>query len=349
MQLGFFDIDDKYKKLSQLRDPLEEIARTVDFSMFEDIYHIAYPKREKPTEKNPKNAGRKPIESSIIIKSIFIKKLFNLSNEQAEFQITDRHSFQRFIGIDANASAPDFTTIWKRENRLSELGLIDRMFDRFDNFLAEQGFQAKGGAIIDATIVEVPKQRNTRDENKQIKSGKTPKSFKGNPHKLAQKDIDARWTKKNSVNYYGYKDHIIIDDEYKLIRSYDITSANVHDSQPAVELIKHSNINRFWADSAYQSPDINEVLDAKSAVRHICEKGYKNKPLTKTQIASNHLKSKIRCRVEHVFGFMENSMSSIFIRTIGIKRANYQIGLMNLVYNICRFVQLSRIHTCTAG
>lgn len=349
MQIGFFDISDKYKKLSKLGDPLVEIAKIVDFSIFEDIYHIAYPKRDKPTKKNPRNAGRKPIKPSIIIKIIFLKKLFNLSNEQAEFQITDRHSFQRFVGINANASAPDFTTIWKHENTLSELGLIDRMFERFDAFLAQQGFQAKGGAIIDATIVEVPKQRNTRDENQQIKSGKTPKAFKKNPHQLSQKDMDARWTKKNFINYYGYKDHILIDDKYKLIRFYDVTTANIHDNRPAVDLIKKSEINCLWADSAYQSPDITKVLKDDSIAGYICEKGYKNKPLTKKQIADNHIKSKIRCRVEHVFGFMENSMSSIFIRTIGITRARYQIGLMNLVYNICRFVQLSRIRRCTAG
>ncbi len=115
----------------------------VDFSMFEDIYHIAYPKRDKPTKKNPRNAGQKPIRPIIIIKTVFLKKLFNLSNEQAEFQITDRHSFQRFIGINANASAPDFTTIWKHENKLSELGLVDRLFERFDTFLAQQGFRPR--------------------------------------------------------------------------------------------------------------------------------------------------------------------------------------------------------------
>lgn len=349
MHLGFFDIDDKYRKLSQLGDPLEEIARIVDFSIFEDIYHVAFPKRDKPTDKNPKNAGRKPIKPSIIIKSIFLKKLFNLSNEQAEFQITDRHSFQRFIGIEANESAPDFTTIWKYEDKLASLGLVDQMFERFDIFLADQGFQAKGGAIIDATIVEVPKQRNNRDENKQIKSGKVPDEFKENPHKLAQKDVDARWTKKNNVSHYGYKDHVIIDDKYKLIRSYDVTPANIHDSQPAADLIKDKQIERLWGDSAYQTPDIATTLENEFIANQITEKGYKNKPLTEAQIAENHIKSKVRCRVEHVFGFMENSMASIFIRTIGIKRAKYQIGMMNLVYNICRFVQLSRTRKCAMG
>jgi len=346
MQLGFFDIADKYEKLSRLGDPLEEINSLIDFSMFEEIYQQAFPVQDGPTKTNPKNAGRIPIKPSVIIKCIFLKKLFNLSNAQTEYQITDRHSFQRFIGLNPNDMAPDFTTIWKRENRLAELGLVEKMFERFESFLSERGFMATDGSIIDATIVEVPKQRNTRDENKQIKAGETPESFKENPHKRAQKDVDARWTKKNHVNYYGYKDHILIDNKYKLIRDYEVTTANVHDSQPAENLIKQAETASIWADSAYQTPEIKAVLKNESIADHINEKGYKNRPLTETQTKNNRQKSKIRSRVEHVFGFMENSMSSIFIRTIGKKRATYQIGLMNLVYNICRFIQLSRIRSC---
>lgn len=346
MQLGFFDIKDKYQKLSQLGDPLEEINRLIDFSMFEEIYQIAFPKSKGPTKKNPKNAGRKPIKPAIIIKCIFLKKLFNLSNEQTEFQITDRNSFQRFLGINPNDPSPDYTTIWKREDRLSQLGLIDQMFETFETFLAEQGFMATGGSIVDATIVEVPKQRNNREENKQIKSGKTPKSFKKNPNKLAQKDLDARWTKKNNENFYGYKDHILIDNKYKLIRCYEVTTANVHDSQPAGDLILKAKSKDLWADSAYKTPEIKSILESESIADHINEKGYRNRPLTETQIADNRQKSKIRSRVEHVFGFMENSMSSIFIRTIGNQRAKFQIGLMNLVYNMCRYIQLRRIKGC---
>jgi len=340
MQLGFFDINDKYEKLTKLGDPLVQIDRLIDFTIFEEIFFKAFPKRDKPTKKNPKNAGRKPIAPSIIIKTIFLKRLFSLSNEQAEYQITDRHSFQRFIGIDANKSAPDFTTIWTYENQLSQLGYIDLMFERFDRFLIEQGYIAHQGAIIDATIVEVPKQRNSREENKQIKSGTIPKNFKKNRHKRAQKDVDARWTKKRNVSYYGYKNHILIDSKFKLIRSFNVTSANVHDSVPAPDLLPGNIINELYGDSAYQSDDIRLLLKPLCINDQISEKGNKNKKLTETQIVSNHQKSKIRCRVEHVFGFMQNTMKSKFIRTIGLTRARFQIGMTNLVYNICRYVQL---------
>lgn len=343
MQFGFFDIDDKYTKLTELGDPLVQIDKLIDFTMFEEIFFKAFPKSDKPSKKNPKNAGRKPIAPSIIIKAIFLKRLFSLSNEQAEFQITDRHSFQRFIGVDANKKAPDFTTIWRYENKLSQLGFIKLMFERFDRFLNEQGYIANQGAIVDATIVQVPKQRNTRDENKQIKSGVTPKSFKKNLHRKAQKDLDARWTKKNNISYYGYKNHVLIDDKFKLIRSFDVTSANVHDSTPANDILAGSIAAELYGDSAYQSPKISRLLKHLCINDLISEKPYRYKKLTKSQIELNHQKSKTRCRVEHVFGFMQNTMKAKFIKTIGIKRARFQIGLTNLVYNICRYAQLQRI------
>ena len=342
MQFGFFDIDDKYERLTELGDPLVQINKLIDFTMFEEIFFKAFPKKDKPSKSNPKNARRKPIKPSIIIKTIFLKRLFSLSNEQAEYQITDRHSFQRFVGINANKKAPDFTTIWGYENKLSQLGYIDLMFERFDRFLSEQGFIAKEGAIIDATIVQVPKQRNTREENKLIKSGKTPKTFKKNPHKSAQKDIDARWTKKNDISYYGYKNHVLIDEKFKLIRSFDVTSANVHDSTPANGLLAGTMADELYGDSAYQSPKISGLLKHLCINDFISEKSYQNRKLTKSQIESNHRKSKTRCRVEHVFGFMQNTMKSKFIRTIGQPRARFQIGMTNLVYNICRYVQLQK-------
>ena len=342
MQLGFFDIDDKYEKLTKLGDPLVKINELIDFAMFEDIYYKAFPINNKPTEKNPKNAGRKPFPASIIIRTIFLKRLYGLSNEQTEYQITDRHSFQRFVGIDANKNAPDFTTIWKREDTLSKLGYVELMFKRFDQFLNEQGYMANGGAIVDASIVEVPKQRNTRDENKQIKKGKIPKAFKKNRHKRSQKDLDARWTKKDGVNYYGYKNHVRIDSRQKLIRSYHVTSANVHDSVPARDLLHGAVADELYGDGAYPSPDLRELMDALCIQDQLSEKGCKNKKLTPSQVKSNHQKSKTRCRVEHVFGFMKNTMSSLFIRTIGITRARCQIGLTNLVYNICRYTQLQK-------
>ncbi|MGB0880376.1 MAG: transposase [Polaribacter sp.] len=82
-------------------------------------------------------------------------------------------------------------------------------------------------------------------------------------------------------------------------------------------------------------------------VNKINEKGYKNNPLTEQQIASNKEKSKTRARVEHVFGFMENSMNKLYVRSIGMKRATGFVGLVNLVYNLFRYEQVARLDGIT--
>lgn len=97
------------------------------------------------------------------------------------------------------------------------------------------GFTARKGQIVDAAIVPVPKQRNSRDENARIKAGETPEDW--NDVKRRQKDVDARWTKKHGKNHYGYKNHISIDNKNKVIRNYAVTSAAVHDSQVFEELL----------------------------------------------------------------------------------------------------------------
>lgn len=343
MQFGFFDVEDKYKKLTKLGDPLAKIDAIFDFSIFKIDLEKTRDEVERQDLSNPKGAGRKPLAPVRMLKIVFLKKLFNLSHAQTEFQITDRHSFQRFIGLDPNKDAPDYTSVWRFEERLSANGLLQSIFERFDKFLTSKGFEAQEGSILDATIVEIPRQRNSREENQQIKKGLIPDSFQKKQRILSQKDTDARWTKKNSQNFYGYKNHILIDSKYKLIRHYQVTSANVHDSQAAPDLFSKAIANKpGYGDSAYLSNEIRAAMDLKGIEDQINEKGVKNKPLTEEQIKANRKKSKIRSRVEHVFGFMVNSMNGKTIRTIGMKRAKMQIGLSNWVYNICRYSQVSK-------
>ena len=169
----------------------------------------------------------------------------------------------------------------------------------------------------------MPIQRNTREENKEIKEGKTPESFTKNKNKLAQKDTDARWTKKNNVSYFGYKNHVKAETKRKFITDYIVTDAAPHDSQLACELLTDEDKGQdFYADSAYQTPEIKAKLTALEMRERIIEKGHKNNPLKEGQKQNNKKKSKTRCRVEHIFGFMTNSMNDgTFIRNIGKARA----------------------------
>ena len=224
------------------------------------------------------------------------------------------------------------------------------LFDLFDKELRNKRLILNKGFIIDASFVEVPIQRNTREENAVIKEGKCPEEWTRdeNANKLAQKDLDARWTQKNDENYYGYKDHVKVDAGSKLITDYTVTDASVHDSQELNPLLsKDDKGKELYADSAYSGEPIAKELESKGIDNHINEKGYRNKPLTKEQIKNNRKKSKVRSRIEHVFGFIENSLNGSTLRSIGKRRAAFGIGIMNLIYNMFRAEQISRLSLST--
>jgi IS5 family transposase len=250
----------------------------------------------------------------------------------------------RFLGLTVSDDVPDSKTVWHFRERLVDLGLIKLLFNLFIGELEKLGLILNEGKIVDASFIEIPKQRNNREENKQIKAGEVPESFMDNPAKLAQKDVDARWTKKNNVSYYGYKNHVKVDGKSKLITGFKVTDASVHDSQEIVNLIDEKDKGQpLYADSAYTGEDLHKELEGKEVVLAIHEKGVKNKPLTEPQKASNKEKSTVRVRVEHVFGFVENSMNGSTLEYIGLKRTEAAIGMMNLVYNMFRKIQLQAI------
>src|ERR1019366_3362155 len=335
--IGLFDEDFRLEKLTKLGDPLERLARGVDFELFRTFL-------EDNLHNEPKNdGGRKPYDYVLMFKILILQRYYNLSDDQAEFQICDRLSFMRFLKLTIADDVPDSKTIWNFRERLVDLDIVDKLFDLFKTKLEALGLIIHEGKIVDASFVEVPRQRNSREENKQIKDGEVPKEWGGSENKLEQKDIDARWTKKNGVSFYGYKNHVKCDEKSKLITSYTVTDASVHDSQPTKGLLnKEDEGQPFYADSAYTGEDFqHELLEEKKVILQIIEKGYRNKPLTDEQKAANKEKSKVRVRVEHIFGFVENSMNGSFIKTIGIKRAKATIGLMNLTYNMFRKVQLA--------
>ena len=169
------------------------------------------------------------------------------------------------------------------------------------------------------------------------------------PAKNAQKDKDARWTKKNDESFYGYKNHVGVDKAYKLIRKWDATDAAVHDSQKLDAVLDLSNTGKeVWADSAYRSVQSEACLKEKDLQSRIHRHAGRNRPLSERHKPANTTRSKVRARVEHVFGHQQSSMGGKIVRTIGIARARFKIGMMNLGYNIRRLVQLGRVAAAPA-
>jgi IS5 family transposase len=334
---GFFDQDIRLSKLSKLGDPLEKLNSGVDFDIFRDLL-------EGRMSITPKGKGGRPgYDYVLMFKICILQQYYGLSDDQAEYQINDRMSFMRFLDLTISDDIPDSKTIWNFTEKMKDLDLVKELFGLFSKELNRLGLIVNKGKIIDASFVESPRQRNNRDENRHIKqTGTSPKQWDDKPTKKRQKDVDARWTKKNFQNYYGYKNHAKIDSKSKLIDHYVVTDASVHDSQTVEDLLDEQDKGQeLYADSAYVGQE--KILKKYEVVNKIHEKGYKNKPLTEEEKKSNTEKSKTRVRVEHIFGFMENSMGSMFFRKIGIKRANTTIGLMNLTYNMFRKIQLEKI------
>ena len=340
-QLGFFDVANRYAGLDAKNDPLLKIDSVVPWEDFRPHLEAVW---RKLANERKSSVGRRPWDAVVMFKAIVLCALYNLSDDQVEYQIRDRLSFTRFLGLGLEDKVPDAKTVWLYREQLAQAGMIATVFDTFDAYLKDRGYLAMGGQIIDASIVSIPTQHNTRAENATIKVGETPQGWTDKPAKFRQKDTDARWTKKHGKSHYGYKNHINVDRRHKLVRRYHVTDASVHDSQALEAVLDGDNTaSRVWADSAYRSAGIETMLKKKALTSRIHYKGQRNKPLIKRQEQGNKTRSKIRVRVEHIFGAQNNDMGGTLVRSIGLVRAKARIGLKNLTYNMRRLVQLERL------
>jgi transposase, IS5 family len=344
-QMGFFDLSRRYEGLDAKNDPLAALERLVPWEAFRPKLEAAlagYGLRRAAAERKSA-AGRKPWDAVVVFKALVVQALYNLSDEQTEYQLRDRLSFMRFLGLGLEDRVPDATTLWLYREALAKAGMVERLFDEFDAYLRGQGYLAMGGQIIDASIVTAPKQRNSREENEAIKRGETPAGVAAKPAKGRQKDTDARWTKKHGRSYYGYKNHVSIDRRHKLVRRYAVTDAARHDSQELEALLDPDNTaSDVWADSAYRSAEIEAKLAERGRKSHIHRRAARNRPLTAREQQGNTTRSRVRARVEHVFGDQAHAMGGKLVRTIGLVRAKAKIGMQNLAYNMRRFAYLER-------
>ncbi len=335
---GLFDYEYQLQEINKHQPPLQKLDKVIDWEIFrtpiEEALHVE--------PKAP--GGRPPFDKLMMFKIVILQRYYNLSDEQTEFQIKDRLSFMQFLGLQIGDTIPDQKTIWHFKEQLKKKKLSKRLFELFTTQLIEGGVVAREGSIVDASFVNVPRQRNTKNENQIIKEGDVPQSFQDNPAKLSQKDTDARWMTKNAERHFGYKNHVNADAATKLITKFTTSSASLHDSQKIEELINRDD-KRLYADSAYRSEKIESYLWLKNCKSFVHEKAYRSRPLNYAQERANSIKSKIRVRVEHVFGQMTNSMNKgLDLKVIGKERIESTIGFLNLTYNLFRYEQLVRLH-----
>ena len=338
-RVGLFDDADITQQLSAIGNPLEMISKVIDFEIFRGNLE------SKLLNSNKKsNAGAKPYDVVMMLKILILQRYYGLGDTQIEYQILDRLSFKKFLGLSSGDKVPDEKTVWAFRENATRSGVIEELFEQFNQLLVSKELIINEGKMVDASFTVAPRQRNTREENQIIKEGKGDELWNEKPNKKKHKDIDARWTKKNGVTFYGYKNHVKVDSKSKFIDTYLVTDASVHDSQPLDDLLElKDDAQDLYADSAYTGADQDKVIAKYKLNNQVHQKGYRNKPLSEQEKQSNKEKSKIRARVEHVFGFMEQSMKGLIVRSVGKIRANGIIGLINITYNLFRYEQVVRL------
>jgi IS5 family transposase len=349
-QRGFWDVEERLKELSAEGDPLEKLGATVDFELFRPVLTKAV------SGSHPSKGGRPGFDPVLKFKMLVLQALHGLSLQQTDYLVRDRLSWMRFCGLGPGDVVPDANTLWDFREALIAAKALDKLFDRLDRAIQDAGYLPMGGQIIDATLVAAPRQRNTDGEKSAIKGGEIPEAWKGKPAKLRQKDRDARWTVKFSkakpkddgepqidiaIPVFGYKSHVSIDRRHGVIRRGKTTDAAAHDGARLREgLIDPANTaSDVWADTAYRSATNESFLDKAGKVSRIHHKKPRGKPMPQAVARANAKKSKIRARVEHVFAEQKDRMN-LFIRTIGIARAEAAITLANMAYNMKRWCWL---------
>jgi len=289
-----------------------------------------------------------------MLKVLILAAQNNVSDARMEFLVRDRLSWLRFLGLDLGAPTPDENTIRLFREKLTRAGALEVLFAAFDRQLRERGYLPMGGQIVDATLVAAPKQRNTATEKAAIKDGKSAREiWPDEPAKAAQKDIDARWTLKFAkarpmpdgkpgtdiaIPSFGYKSSIAICRRYGFIRRGKVTDGARFDGRMLRDVVTSDNTaSDVWADTAYRSRSNEAWLKTIGRVSRIHRKKPAGKPMPTRTARANAGKSVVRARIEHVFARQKDQMG-MFIRTIGLARAEAKITLANLAYNIDRLI-----------
>jgi IS5 family transposase len=343
-QPGFFDRDERYASLSAAGDPLERLAAVVDFGLFRGELEGALDRSDRA------RGGRPPYDAVLMFKVLVLQAFYTLSDDQTEYQIRDRLSFMRFLGLALEDRVPDAKTIWLFREQLTRAGVVERLFHRFDALLRDAGYLAMGGQIVDATVIQARRPRLSQDEKATVKSGGVPEGW--SKAKRAQMDTDGRWTLKRGrkrsprpgepraselvIPVFGYKNHLGIDRRHGFIRSFTVTDAAAHDGRQLGQLLDPDNTaSSVWADTAYRSAENPALLARRGLVPQFQRPKPRGRSMPPHIVRGNVSRARVRVAVEHVFA-AQKCRFGLVIRSVGLARASARLGLANLVTNMRR-------------
>jgi IS5 family transposase len=306
--------NEKFQKhiKTQSKRTLELIEEKIDWKkLLLPIEKKISKKREKLNE-----AGRNSFSIEVIVKCFMLQSMYNLSDPRLEEEIADRRSFQIFLGLNSGDSIPDETTICRYRKMFAEEGLDKLLFESMNKQLREKGLILDKGTIVDATL----------------------KQAQASYH--SGRDKDADYTIKNQKSLYGYKGHIAVEEESNIIKKIEFTKASIHDSEMFDKLVEYKE-ESVLADKGYASRERREKLESKGIFDGILDRPYRNRELTKGQITLNRILSRVRRRIEGVFGYMKWVLGYGRCSYYDLKRNRFEFTFAAMGYNMRRMITLT--------
>lgn len=339
-----FDAEERLRWLSASGDPLQRLRSAVDFEAFRDELESVLPRADRS------RGGRPPWDAVLMFRVLVLQAFCTLSDDQAEYQLRDRISFMRFAGLALQDAVPDAKTIRPCREQLTRADALARLFARFDAMLAERGFLAVGGQIVDATVVEARRPRLTKGERQTLRDGATPEGW--SKARTRQIGRDGRWTIKRgrkaqrpegtprqapgggisqiAVAVFGYKNHPGIDRTHGFIRRFVVTDAARHDGAQLGAVLDPANTgSSVWADTACRSQANLESLGRRGLRPEFQRAKPRGRPMPTHIARGNATRARVRSLVEHVFAAQKRRMGLV-VRCVGLVRATARITLANL-------------------
>jgi IS5 family transposase len=292
---------------------LEKISALVDLS-----------EAERRLEATYSELGRPGHRAAVLLRVMLLQHLYGLSDPQAEEQLGDRLSFQKFAGLRAGEAVPDETAICRFRQRMITAGLHEKLLDLLNEQLAAAGYLVRRTMLVDATLVE---SSRTRPDHQTALAGKAP-------------DTDARYTRKANQRYYGYKAHVSADGDNQLVCRAKITAANVDDSLVFAELID-GPARAVYADKIYDNHKNKDWLAGHGIANGILKKAHKSRQLTAEEQARNGRRSRKRRLIERVFAHFKKWQHYRRVRYLGLLKNQLELTLKAVTYNLRRLVTLA--------
>lgn len=323
----------------------QQAARTFSSAPRPGTELFPHPSAEQSkTPNGSSNRGRPAVDPVLMFKICFLIELFNLSVKQVRADILDRASYRKFLNLGTNC-CPARQTIWKYYEIFSQTGLIVKVSSEVMAAIRQTDAVKQDSAIIgDSSYLESPTQHFSSGDYKKIKAGRGQEIRFKNRHQACHKDLDARRAMKGNKFFHGYKMHVIAASASKFIIGLEVTNASVHDSQVVAPLLREEFAGKgLFLDAGYFGAAVEDIIKKFKMVPRVCQRATRGHPLSLEQKHQNRQISKVRVRIEHIFGFIEKSMNGSTVRTVGIIRATAHAHMKSLCYNICRATTLIKL------